>query len=153
MTVTDRQQTDLEALAVQLAQHASALSRLVFSHGKLGMTRSESSLLVTLRNGPQRVTALAELEGLAQPTVTVLVKRMEERGWVTRQRPADDGRVVLVSLTAAGHHALEQWRARYRPRLQAALASLSDEQRAALIDAGDAYAALIDELQAADPPA
>jgi DNA-binding MarR family transcriptional regulator len=111
------------------------------------MTRSESSLLVTLRGGPQRITALAELEGLAQPTVTVLVKRLEERGWVVREHPADDGRVVLVSLTAAGHEALAQWRERYRPRLRAGLEELSEQQLTALVDAGDAFAALIELLQ------
>ena len=138
---------DLDELAVLLAQQASSLSRLVFNHGKLGMTRSESSLLVTLRGGPQRITALAELEGLAQPTVTVLVKRMEERGWVSRGHSADDGRVVLVSLTSTGRQALEQWRERYRPRLRAGLEELSGEQLAALVDAGSAYAALVDRLQ------
>jgi DNA-binding MarR family transcriptional regulator len=138
---------DLDELAVSLAQQAAALSRLVFSQGKLGLTRSESSLLGTLRAGPQRITALAEIEGLAQPTVTVLVKRLEERGWVAREHPADDGRVVLVSLTAAGHDALAQWRERYRPRLRAGLEELPDQQLAALVDAGDAFAALIDVLQ------
>jgi DNA-binding MarR family transcriptional regulator len=138
---------DLDEFAVSLAQQAAALSRLVFNQGQLGMTRSESSLLVTLRGGPQRITALAELEGLAQPTVTVLVKRLEERGWVVREHPADDGRVVLVSLTAAGHDALVKWRERYRPRLRAGLEELSDQQLAALVDAGDAFAVLIDVLQ------
>jgi DNA-binding MarR family transcriptional regulator len=138
---------NLDEFAVLLAQQASALSRLVFNQGQLGMTRSESSLLVTLRGGPQRITALAELEGLAQPTVTVLVKRLEERGWVVREHPADDGRVVLVSLTAAGHDALATWRERYRPRLRAGLEELSDQQLAALVDAGDAFAVLIDVLQ------
>ena len=79
--------------------------------------------------------------------MTVLVKRLEERGWVARERPADDGRVVLVSLTAAGHDALARWRERYRPRLRAGLEELSDEQLAALVDAGDAFAVLIDVLQ------
>jgi DNA-binding MarR family transcriptional regulator len=138
---------DLDEFAVSLAQQASALSRLVFSQGKLGLTRSESSLLATLRGGPQRITALAEIESLAQPTVTVLVKRLETRGWVARERPADDGRVVLVSLTAAGHDALARWRERYRPRLRAGLEELSDQQLAALVDAGDAFAVLIDVLQ------
>jgi DNA-binding MarR family transcriptional regulator len=146
-TSADVQAVDLDEFAVSLAQHAAALSRLVFNHGKLGLTRSESSLLVTLRGGPQRITALAELEGLAQPTVTVLVKRMEQRGWVARDHPADDGRVVLVSLTAAGHDALAQWRERYRPRLRAGLEELSDQQLGALVDAGDAFAVLIDVLQ------
>src|ERR1700733_2756569 len=138
---------DLDEFAVSLAQQASALSRLVFNQGQLGMTRSESSLLVTLRGGPQRITALAELEGLAQPTVTVLVKRLEQRGWVVREHPADDGRVVLVSLTAAGHDALAQWRERYRPRLRAGLEQLSEQQLAAVVDAGDAFAVLIEVLQ------
>jgi DNA-binding MarR family transcriptional regulator len=138
---------DLDEFAVSLAQQAAALSRLVFSQSELGMTRSESSLLGTLRGGPQRITALAEIEGLAQPTVTVLVKRLEERGWVAREHPADDGRVVLVSLTASGHDALAQWRERYRPRLRAGLEQLPDRQLAALIDAGDAFASLIDVLQ------
>jgi DNA-binding MarR family transcriptional regulator len=138
---------DLDEFAVSLARQASALSRLVFNQSELGMTRSESSLLVTLRGGPQRITALAEIEGLAQPTVTVLVKRLEERGWVGRERPADDGRVVLVSLTAAGHDALAQWRERYRPRLRAGLEELSDQQLTALVDASDAFAVLIETLQ------
>ena len=138
---------DLDEFAVSLAQHESAPSRLVLNQSELGMTRSESSLLVTLRAGPQRITALAEIESLAQPTVTVLVKRLEERGWVAREHPADDGRVVLVSLTAAGHGALAQWRERYRPRLRAGLEELSEQQLAALVDAGDAFAVLIDVLQ------
>lgn len=138
---------DLDDFAVSLAQQAAALSRLVFNQSELGMTRSESSLLVTLRGGPQRITALAEIEGLAQPTVTVLVKRLQERGWVAREHPADDGRVVLVSLTPAGHGALAQWRERYRPRLRAGLKQLSDQQLTALIDASDAFAVLIDVLQ------
>lgn len=141
---------DLDRFAVSLAQQAGALSRLVFNHSKLGMTRSESSVLVTLRSGPRRITELAELEALAQPTVTVLVKRMEERGWVSREHPADDGRVVLVSLTDAGHGALEQWRARYRPWLRAALEELSDQQLATLVDASDAFAVLIDALRRED---
>jgi DNA-binding MarR family transcriptional regulator len=138
---------DLDEFAVALARQASALSRLVFNQSELGMTRSESSLLVTLRGGPQRITALAEIEGLAQPTVTVLVKRLQERGWVAREHPADDGRVVLVSLTAAGHDALAQWRERYRPRLRAGLEELSDQQLTALVDASDAFAVLIETLQ------
>jgi DNA-binding MarR family transcriptional regulator len=146
-TVAAAGAVDLDEFAVSLAQQASALSRLVFNQGKLGMTRSESSLLVTLRGGPQRITALAELEGVTQPTITVLVKRLQERGWVAREHPADDGRVVLVSLTAAGHDALAQWRARYRPRLRAGLEELSGQQLSALVDASEAFAVLIEALQ------
>jgi DNA-binding MarR family transcriptional regulator len=137
----------LDELAVGLVQRASLLTRLVFRHAARGTTRSEASLLAALRAGPQRITALAELEGLAQPTVTSLVKRLEERGWVVRERPTHDGRVVLVSLSDEGHGALAQMRERYQSLLRAAVLQLSDEQFAALVDASDALAALIDVLQ------
>jgi len=39
------------------------------------------------------------------------VKRLEELGLVRRERQADDGRVVLVSLGPAGIQALEDFRA------------------------------------------
>jgi DNA-binding MarR family transcriptional regulator len=41
------------------------------------------------------------------------------RGWVKRRRPADDGRVVLVSLTEAGKAALEEFRAQLGAALHA----------------------------------
>ncbi len=139
--------TDLDELAVALVQRASLLTRLVFRHAHRGMSRSETSLLGTLRDGPQRITTLAELEGLAQPTVTTLVKHLEQRDWVVRERAPNDGRVVLVSLTDGGREALNGMRARYRPLVRAGLADLSDEQLAALVDAGDALAGLIEALQ------
>ena len=59
-------------------------------------------MLRTLSAGPRRITELAELEGLAQPTMTVLVKRLEERR-LGRAQPAmqADGRVAVISLTGA----------------------------------------------------
>jgi DNA-binding MarR family transcriptional regulator len=137
----------LDELGVGLVQRASLLTRLVFHHARPGMSRSEGSVLATLRDGPQRITALAELEGLAQPTITALVNRLADRGWVTRERATQDGRVVLVSLTRAGHDALGVLRERYRPLLRAGLAQLSDEQLVALGDANGALAVLIDVFQ------
>ena len=58
------------------------------------LSRSEVGLLSTLSGGPPRITDLAELEGLAQPTMTSLVKALEHQGLVCRDRQADDGRVV-----------------------------------------------------------
>jgi DNA-binding MarR family transcriptional regulator len=144
-TASDQQA--LDHLTVTIVQQASLLTRLVFRHADTGMSRSEASVLGTLRAGPQRITTLAELEGLAQPTVTILVKRLEDRGWVVRERATGDGRVVMVSLTDAGREALGEIRERYRPLLRAGLGELSDEQLAALTEGAEALAILIDTLQ------
>lgn len=49
-----------------------------------------------------RVTDLGQRLRLDSGTLTPLLKRLAERGLVTRTRHAQDERVVLVSLTAAG---------------------------------------------------
>ena len=97
-----RREDAVEQVASTLLPQASLLARLVAKQACWTLTRSEGSVLSTLSEAPQRITTLAELEGLAQPTVTIMVKRLEERGWVARDRDSLDGRVVLVSITHGG---------------------------------------------------
>src|ERR1700760_1322225 len=137
----------VEHVAATLLPQASLLTRLVARQAHWTVTRSEGSVLSTLSQAPQRITALAELENLAQPTVTILVKRLEERGWVERSKDPDDGRVVLVSLTESGREALESFREQYRALLRDYMAGLSDEQVAELVGATSALARLVEALQ------
>jgi DNA-binding MarR family transcriptional regulator len=126
------------------------LTRLVAKHARGTVTRSESGVLSALDGGPRRITELAEREGLAQPTTTVMIKRLEQNGWVQRERDAADGRAVLVSLTAAGAEALEQFRARYRAVLRERLEALSDDQIATLDRGIEAFDALLSAFQTGD---
>ncbi len=67
------------------------------------MSPTQGLALTTLRDlGPQRVTDLAGIEGVRQPTCTGLVNTMEARGWVRRAIDEADRRAVLVELTAEG---------------------------------------------------
>src|SRR4029077_19015682 len=106
--LTRSEQIDL--VSRQLLPDAALLTRLVVRELCAEISRTEVGLLSTLSGGPQRITALAELEGLAQPTMTTVVKQLEQRGLVTREQHAGDGRVVLVNLTAAGSAALDDYR-------------------------------------------
>jgi DNA-binding MarR family transcriptional regulator len=131
----------------RLLTRASLLSRLLA--GQLGgeLSRTEVGLLNTLSGGPRRITELAELERLKQPTMTVLVQRLEQQGLVSRERHADDGRVVLVDLTQAGSVALDDYRAQARAALSAYLAEMPDEQVEALAAATETLAHLVTVLQ------
>jgi DNA-binding MarR family transcriptional regulator len=126
---------------------ASQLTRLVLGTTRAEISRSEGGILRTLTAGPRRVTELAELEGLAQPTTTVLIKQLEQRGWVQRRRDERDGRQVLVSVTPEGQAALERYRAQYRARLRECIAAMSDEEIAALQDAVGALDGLVSAIQ------
>jgi DNA-binding MarR family transcriptional regulator len=148
---TDRAQA-IDEIASSLVPRAALATRLLLRHTRRRVSRSEAGLLVALSAGSRRITELAELEGLAQPTTTLLVKRMEERGWVARGRDAADGRVVLVSLTEAGATALDELRADYRGALREHLLAMSDDEVAALATATTALQTLIDALQRGDTP-
>ena len=54
------------------------------------------------REGPMRLTALAEAEGASQSGMTQLVQRMERQGLLERWSDPDDGRASLVMLGEAG---------------------------------------------------
>ena len=137
----------IERVASTLLPQASLLQRLVAKRACWTLTRSEGSVLSTLSAAPQRITTLADLEGLAQPTVTIMVKRLEERGWVERCRDDCDGRVVVVSITAEGREALECFREQYRTLLRTEMAAMNDEQVAELLLATEALAGMVDALQ------
>ena len=67
------------------------------------MSLTSVSTLSTLdRTGPRRITDLAAIEGVTQPSMTVLVTALERTGLVERQGDPADKRVALVALTAAG---------------------------------------------------
>ncbi|MEA2252158.1 MAG: hypothetical protein QOC78_229 [Solirubrobacteraceae bacterium] len=137
----------IDYVADHLLLHTGALTRLLIKEAASEITRTEAGVLFTLSRGPRRITELAELEGLAQPTVTLLAKRLEQQGWVERERPAGDGRVVLLSLTRAGRAALQDFIAQVSGALRADMDAMSDQQIAALQTATEALGTLVDGIQ------
>jgi DNA-binding MarR family transcriptional regulator len=137
----------IDYVSKQLPSAAGLVARLLVRQLGGELSRTEVGLLSTLSSGPRRITDLAELEGLAQPTMTSLVKGLEQQGLVRRDRQADDGRVVLVHLTDSGAGALKDYRARVRELLGSYLAAIPDQQVEALAAATDALAQLVALLQ------
>lgn len=147
-TITTLTRSDqIDYVSKQLPSAAGLVARLLVRQLGGELSRTEVGLLSTLSSGPRRITDLAELEGLAQPTMTSLVKGLEQQGLVRRDRQADDGRVVLVHLTDSGADALKDYRARVRELLGSYLAAIPDQQIEALAAATDALAQLVALLQ------
>jgi len=141
-----RRSAALDVAAV-LPQRAARLSRMLWRHYDGEISRTEAGVLSTLSEGRRRITELAEIEGVAQPTMTVLAGKLEERGLVSRQRDTSDGRVVLLDITGEGRVALDRLRAQYRDVLEQRMASMSNKEVAALRAATDALGGLIESLQ------
>ena len=147
-TITALNRSDqIDFVSRQLPSSAGLLARLLLRQLDGELSRTELGLLNTLRGGPRRITELAGLEGLAQPTMTSLVKQLERQGLVRRERQLDDGRVVLVQLTANGAVALEDYMTRVRELLGSYLVEIPDEEVEALAAATEALARLVALLQ------
>jgi DNA-binding MarR family transcriptional regulator len=142
--------TQLDEIAEALPQRSSALSRLFLTQTSVCVSRTEVGVLRNLRAGPRRITELAAEERVTQPAITLLVNRLQERGWVERIRDASDGRAVLVSLTPEGEAVFERLRAEYRALLHEEMASLDDDEVATLASAVEILDKLIARLTERD---
>jgi len=136
----------LDEIAEALPQRASAISRLFLAHASVQVSRTEANVMRALAERPRRITELAYAEGVTQPAMTLLVKRLEERGWLERDVDPSDRRAVLASLTPAGGVAFDRLRAEYRALLHEEMATLPDEDVAALARAVDILDGLIERL-------
>jgi DNA-binding MarR family transcriptional regulator len=122
----------------ELADELGAVLARLYSFLRRAILPKEMSLtqalaLNTLRDlGPQRVTDLAQLEGVRQPTCTGLVNAMEADGWVQRRVDEDDKRVVLIELTEAGHAILRSMSEARAAVLDRYLEALSETEREGL---------------------
>lgn len=82
-----------------------------------------------------RMLDLAELLGVTQSGVTRLVDRLIGRGWVEREQPPDNRRVMYARLTQEGRAVLAATRKAYFSALRKELtARLADKDIAALTD-------------------
>jgi DNA-binding MarR family transcriptional regulator len=149
--LSKRRDEEEDYVSRDLLRHIGLLARLLTREIHAGITRTEAALLRSLSDGPRRITELAELEGLAQPTTTLLVKGLEQEGMVRRERQADDQRVVLVSQTEAGAAALEDYVTLASAELRRHLDAMPDEQLKALTAATDALGDLTATLLSEAP--
>jgi DNA-binding MarR family transcriptional regulator len=115
----------------EMLEQASILTTRHITSQALSLT-SALALSRLNREGPIRLTTLAAAEGIAQPSMTQLIQRLERQGLVTRVDDPEDGRVALVSLSDAGRALRGDHRLERRDRLAVLLTALPAEDEAAL---------------------
>src|SRR5688572_11464972 len=75
--------------------------------------------------GPLSQQALADIEQVSRPTMTVLLHEMEGLGWVRRSVDSTNRSANLIRITAKGAKALRAAGATFVARIRAALDGLS----------------------------
>ncbi len=132
---------DTAALEIGSALYALAAAVVRRMPRDLSLTAA-ATLYALERQGPQRLTQLAAQEGVAQPSMTALVTKLEQAGLVDRRSDPSDGRAVLVGLTSAGERYVRERRQSGARALLPLLARLPRDEFVALRRALGALRAL-----------
>lgn len=117
-----------------LGQATHALYKGFDTHVRAaGLSSIEWRVLARLQDGEALTVSQLAHEVLAkQPTVTKLVQRMSDHGWLALQDDATDQRRTLVQATAAGRRLVRPLVERARAHEADMLRSLATTEKAAL---------------------
>jgi DNA-binding MarR family transcriptional regulator len=135
----------LRAVVGKLSRRLNSLAR------GSGLTPSQLSALgVIARQGPLRLSELAEVESVNPTMLSRVVAALDEAGLVRRRTDPDDRRAGLLEVTASGRRTHDRLRAERGRVLTAGLERLQSEDLAALEAALPALESLIDALARRD---
>ncbi|MFI5047125.1 MAG: MarR family transcriptional regulator [Acidimicrobiia bacterium] len=97
------------------------------------LTASRLAALATVeKHGPLTLGELAAIEQVQPPSMTRIVGRLEEQGFVTREVDTADRRVARVQIAPAGAEVLAITRTRRTAFLSQRIERLTDDERATL---------------------
>jgi DNA-binding MarR family transcriptional regulator len=123
----------------------------LFAHetGASDITKQQFTVLAALEtNEGVSQTALVEMTGIDRSTLAEMVRRMLERGLLSRERTENDARANSVAITTAGRKALRVARAAADRAERKLLDAIPPSERArfikalsAIASAGEAFAA------------
>jgi DNA-binding MarR family transcriptional regulator len=95
------------------------------------LTFSQLRLLFLLaKHGPSPMSRVAEWLGVALPTASGTVERVERHGLVTRQHRLDDRRVVECGLTDAGRRLIDEMSGTRLQMMRQILGVLTEDEMA-----------------------
>ena len=120
----------------QMLEVARALEAVVTwlrdSREPVGVSKSSLSALSRLEvHGPLRITELAQREGLTQPGMTTMVKRLVAAGLAGKTADPDDARAVVVYVAPVGREMLSTYRRTRTDFILARLERLDTDSRRA----------------------
>lgn len=129
--MTKKPSERVESIGAALDQASDLTVRYLTE--RAGLSTAAAFVLNRLnREGPSRLTTLAQREGVSQPSMTQLVQRLERQDLVVRLQDPEDGRVALVAVSDEGLAVLADRRRLRRERLDDFLGTLTPEEIRAL---------------------
>jgi DNA-binding MarR family transcriptional regulator len=122
-----------EELAPRLRWAVTRLARRLRQEAGSDLGPSQTAALATVeRHGPLSPSEMAEIERIRRPTVTRIVRHLEQTGLIERVTDPQDGRASILSVSPQGRALLRRLRERKTAYLATRLAALDAEDRRTL---------------------
>ena len=103
------------------------------SNGDLSLHEMHMLERIGKHNGQNvTITDLAQDLDITPPSVTAMVKRLENKGFITKSRSGEDARCVCILLTEQGRRAEVAHRLFHRKMVRAITKDLTDTEREAI---------------------
>ena len=103
------------------------------SNGDLSLHEMHMLECIGKHNGQNvTITDLAQDLDITPPSVTAMVKRLENKGFITKSRSGEDARRVCILLTEQGRRAEVAHRLFHRKMVRAITKDLTDTEREAI---------------------
>jgi DNA-binding MarR family transcriptional regulator len=124
-------------------RHAEALMRLIHQVTASNLERPTMELNVRQRlvlqclglEGDQPIAAIGQRLGLSPSTMTGLVDRLEEQGYVRRRPHASDRRITVLVLSRKGNAAFSRETDFYRSLVNEILGTLGEDAKQVVLHA------------------
>lgn len=105
----------------------------------------QMSVIIRLAASSRTSGELAAIERVSAPSMSRTVGKLVDLGLVERAPDDEDGRVVRLSLTAAGQQQLDEHRARRDAWMTERLAGLTEQERELLAEASELLNKVVDQ--------
>jgi DNA-binding MarR family transcriptional regulator len=119
---------DKAPIASRLRVACMRISRRVRFESESQVLPHHFSVLLRLEEGPKTPRELADIEKVSAPSMTRTVAAIVDNGWAGRAADPDDGRQVIVTLTAAGRQVLRETRRAREGWMAKRFSDLSDDE-------------------------
>lgn len=126
--------SSVKSMVVMRKAFRSINARVSETFGQSGLTSTQFSVLdVLYSKGPMRICELIDTILATSGNMTVVIKNMEKKGWVTRISCPNDKRAYVVSLTSQGKQIIEKALPKHIESIEKVFSVLTEDERLELI--------------------
>lgn len=111
-----------------------------------GLTMMQMRILIELKKQEETVGALGRKLNMAGANTSAMCRKLEQGGYLERQRDAEDQRVVKVQLSALGREAVQKTQAQIERRYSGILEDEKPEDIARIVEGLEELAALMQKM-------